>query len=193
MPYILKRLMIWATANGYLVLQQVFYLAVRWQIFKPGVHIQFVWSRWLQRHAAHFLSHSWCKKQIKGLHVISLACACRSGLVMCPRMCRYYLSSPALCALLAPLHSRCLLFCFQVTSLQARLDFALLRGQTLHSSPCFAAREDISSLAWKFPTPPTTPITWKWWRMEEELTRWLDVCTCSWTSRAQKRVNPQLH
>lgn len=153
MPYILKILMIWATANGYLVLRQVFHVAVRWQIFKQGVHIQFVWSRWLQRHAAHFLSHSWCKKQIKGLHVISLACACRSGLVMRPRMCRYYLSSLALCALLAPLHSRCLLFCFQVTSLQARLDFACWDGRRMRSSPFFfAAREDISSLAWKFPT-----------------------------------------
>lgn len=129
MPWWMYERMIWATANGYLVLQQVFYLAVRWQIFKQGVHIQFAWSRWLQRHAAHFLSHSWCKTQIKGLVVISLACACRSGLVMCPRMCRYYLSSPALCALLAPLHSRCLLFCFQVTSLQARLDFACWEGR----------------------------------------------------------------
>lgn len=166
MPYILKILMIWATANGYLVLRQVFYLAVRWQIFKQGVHIQFVWSRWLQRHAAHFLSHSWCKKQIKGLHVISLACACRSGLVMCPRMCRYYLSSLALCALLAPLHSRCLLFCFQVTSLQASGRFCLLRWQT-HAFLTFffggKGRYKQSSLEVPHPPPqlPGNDDKWK--------------------------------
>lgn len=58
------------------------------------------------------------------------------------------------CSVLSLLHCTPIASLFSSHLASGQIRFCLLRGQTLHSSTCFVAREEISTLAAKYPTPP---------------------------------------